>query len=177
MNWRATHILTGRRDLAILPNSSITTAKLVNASFPGGVHGIAIAVEIESSTPPSAGVEMLQRATLNCRYMVTTPAPIVAVTAIRRTCTEYEVTLFVADLADSTRALNELFDLAPPCGPHVLDEEGAQPVVAKAHDHSAAPFVSMYHSSVQNANAKGSRHRCFAEWPATRARRAAPSRP
>ena len=112
MNWRATHVLTGRRDLAILPNSSITKAKIVNASLPARVHGIAITVEIESSTPPSAVVEMLQRATLNCRSMVTPPAPIIAVKAIRRTCTEYEVTFFVADLADSTRAQNELFDLA-----------------------------------------------------------------
>src|SRR5262245_10043675 len=30
--------------------------------------------------------------------------------------------------------------------PHVLDEEGAQPLVPKAHDHPVAPLASMYHS-------------------------------
>jgi len=112
MNWRATHILTGRRDLAILPNSSITKAKIVNASSPSGLHGIAITIEIESSTPPSAGVDMLQRAVQNCRSIVTTPAPIIAVKGIRRIGTEYEITVFVADLAGSTQAQNELLDLA-----------------------------------------------------------------
>ena len=34
MNWRATHVLTAKRDLAIVPNSTIAKAKIVNASSP-----------------------------------------------------------------------------------------------------------------------------------------------
>jgi hypothetical protein len=34
----------------------------------------------------------------------------------------------------------------------IIGEEGAQPFVSEAHDHRAVPlYVSMYHSSVQNA--------------------------
>src|SRR5215469_12129667 len=32
MNWRATHVLTGKSDLAIVPNSTIAKAKIVNTS-------------------------------------------------------------------------------------------------------------------------------------------------
>src|SRR5947209_8110796 len=34
LNWRATHVLTGRRDLAIVPNSTIAKSKIVNVSSP-----------------------------------------------------------------------------------------------------------------------------------------------
>ena len=39
MNWRATHVLTAKRDLAIVPNSTIAKAKIVNTSSPSGIHG------------------------------------------------------------------------------------------------------------------------------------------
>jgi mechanosensitive ion channel-like protein len=38
MNWRATHVLTAKRDLAIVPNSTIAKAKIVNASSPSGIR-------------------------------------------------------------------------------------------------------------------------------------------
>ena len=53
MNWRATHILTGRRDLAILPNSTIAKSKIVNVSAPSGTHGTSITVAIDGTIPQS----------------------------------------------------------------------------------------------------------------------------
>src|SRR3979490_2261490 len=38
-NWRATHLLTGRQDVAIVPNSVIAKSKLVNCSSPTRIHG------------------------------------------------------------------------------------------------------------------------------------------
>lgn len=111
MNWRATHILTGRRDLAIVPNSSIAKAKIVNVSSPSGVHGMMVTVGIDSNAPPSVSVEVLQRAVINCRAIVPAPPPAIAIKAIRRGGTEYEITFFVEELAASTQAQNELLDL------------------------------------------------------------------
>jgi hypothetical protein len=37
MNWRAAQVLTAKRDLAIVPNSAIAKAKIVNASSPSGI--------------------------------------------------------------------------------------------------------------------------------------------
>src|SRR5271165_1262403 len=34
LNWRATHVLTARQDLAIVPNSTIAKSKIVNLNYP-----------------------------------------------------------------------------------------------------------------------------------------------
>lgn len=44
MNWRATHVLTAKRDLAIVPNSIIGKAKIINASSPSRIHGMSLTV-------------------------------------------------------------------------------------------------------------------------------------
>jgi small-conductance mechanosensitive channel len=111
MNWRATHVLTGRRDLAIVPNSTIAKSKIVNVSSPSGIHGVTIAVQLDARTAPSAGSEILEHAILNNRLIVATPAPSVTVKSINATYTEFEITFFVEELASSTRAQNQLFDL------------------------------------------------------------------
>jgi len=110
-NWRATHILTGRRDLAIVPNSSIAKAKIVNVSSPCGVHGLSVTIETESDTPPAQCIEVLQRATLNCRAIARTPPPTIMVKSIKRSGTAYDVTFFVEELAAATSAQNEMLDL------------------------------------------------------------------
>jgi small-conductance mechanosensitive channel len=111
LNWRATHVLTGKRDLAIVPNSTIAKSKIVNISSPSGIHGVTITVQLDAKTPPATGTEILEHAILNCRLIVATPAPSVTIKSINATCTEFEITFFVEELASSTRAQNQLFDL------------------------------------------------------------------
>jgi small-conductance mechanosensitive channel/CRP-like cAMP-binding protein len=111
MNWRATHVLTGRRDLAIVPNSTIAKSKIVNVSSPSGIHGVTVTLHLDPRTPPSTGSEILKNAILNCRLIVATPAPSIIVKSITGTSAEFEVTFFVEELASSTNAQNQLFDL------------------------------------------------------------------
>ena len=111
LNWRATHVLTGRRDLAIVPNSTIAKAKIVNVSSPSGLHGVTIAVQLDATPAPAAGTEMLAHAILNCRLIVATPAPTITVKAINATYTDFEITFFVDELAAVPRAQNQVFDL------------------------------------------------------------------
>jgi small-conductance mechanosensitive channel len=111
MNWRATHVLTGRRDLAIVPNSTIAKSKIVNVSSPSGIHGVTITVQLDARTSPATGTAILEQAILNCRLIVATPAPSVTTKSINASYTEFEITFFVEDLASSTRAQNQLFDL------------------------------------------------------------------
>src|SRR5262245_20914705 len=111
MNWRATHVLTGRRDLAIVPNSTLAKSKIVNVSSPSGLHGVTITVQLDAKTAPSTGTEMLAHALLNCQLIVATPAPTVTIKAINATYTECEITFFVEELASVIRAQNQLFDL------------------------------------------------------------------
>ena len=111
MNWRATYVLTARRDLAIVPNSTIAKSKIVNVSSPSGVHGVTITVQLDARTPPLAATEILEHAILNCLLIVAAPSPTVLVKSITATRTEFDVTFFVGDLASSARAQNLLFDL------------------------------------------------------------------
>jgi small-conductance mechanosensitive channel len=110
MNWRATHVLTGKRDLAIVPNSTIAKAKIVNASSPSGIHGITVTIQLDAKTPPSTGAQTLRHAILNTRLILATPAPSVGVKSINAEAIEFEISFFVEELAQSTRVQNELFD-------------------------------------------------------------------
>lgn len=111
MNWRATHVLTVKRDLAIVPNSAIAKAKIVNASSPSGIHGITVTVQVDAKTPPGRAGEILESAILNSRLILATPSPSVMVKSITASSAEFEITFFVEDLGQASRAQNELFDL------------------------------------------------------------------
>ena len=95
LNWRATHVLTGRRDLAIVPNSTIAKSKIVNVSSPSGIHGVTVTVQLDAKTAPATGIEILGHAILNCRLIVATPAPSVTIQSINANFTEFEITFFV----------------------------------------------------------------------------------
>jgi small-conductance mechanosensitive channel/CRP-like cAMP-binding protein len=111
MNWRATYVLTSRRDLAIVPNSTIAKSKIVNVSCPSGIHGTTVTIQLDAKTPPALGSEILEHAIINCKLIVATPAPSITVKTINASYTEFEVTFFVEELASSATAQNELFDL------------------------------------------------------------------
>jgi small-conductance mechanosensitive channel/CRP-like cAMP-binding protein len=111
MNWRATHVLTSRRDLAIVPNSTIAKSKILNVSFPSSIHGITVAVQLGSRTPPASGTNILELAVLNCRSILAVPRPTVRVMSIDAAQTGYELTFFIEQLGSATEAQNELFDL------------------------------------------------------------------
>jgi small-conductance mechanosensitive channel/CRP-like cAMP-binding protein len=110
MNWRATLVLTAKRDLAILPNSTIAKAKIVNVSSPSGVHGMTVTVRLEAKTTPAASAEILRQAVLNTRPILATPAPAIAVKSISADAIEFDISFFVEELGRSTAAQNELFD-------------------------------------------------------------------
>ena len=110
INWRATLVLTAKRDLAIVPNSTIAKAKIVNASSPSGIHGMTVTVQLDAKTPPAASVEILQQAILNTQLILATPAPLVVVKMISGDTIDFEISFFVEELAHSSRAQNELFD-------------------------------------------------------------------
>jgi small-conductance mechanosensitive channel len=111
LNWRATYILTARRDLAILPNSTIAKSKIVNVSSPSGLHGTTATVQVDAQTPPSRCSEILEHAIRNSRLIVATPAPTITIKTINASYAEFEIAFFVEELASTVKAQNELFDL------------------------------------------------------------------
>jgi small-conductance mechanosensitive channel/CRP-like cAMP-binding protein len=109
LNWRATHILTGRQDLAIVPNSTIAKSKIVNLNYPSSIHGMTI--EVRLSAPPASGKNILELALLNSQLILTFPPPRILIQSIDAMQTEFEITFFVDRLDSDTDAQNELFDL------------------------------------------------------------------
>jgi small-conductance mechanosensitive channel len=111
MNWRATHILTAHRDLAVIPNSVIAKSRIVNVSYPSSIHGVTVRVQLESALPPASGTELLELALLNVRSILANPKASVSVASAGASHTEFELTFFVEQLGSAAAAQNELFDL------------------------------------------------------------------
>ncbi len=158
-------VLTSRRDLAIVPNSVIAKSKILNANFPSNVHGITIAVQLDSRTPPASGTNILELSVLNSRSILAMPRPTVRVTSIDASQTGYEITFFVEQLNSATAAQNELFDLifrhvavagaqlaAPKNGPYPAREE--YPVkTEKTLPESMLDLVAIFDTLMPNERA------------------------
>jgi small-conductance mechanosensitive channel len=110
MNWRATHLLTTQHDLAIMPNSIIAKAKIVNLSSPSTVW-VTVSLEMSANTLPATEISVIEHAILNSRQILSYPKSIIRVKSINADVMGYEVTFFIADLASATDAQNEFFDL------------------------------------------------------------------
>jgi small-conductance mechanosensitive channel len=110
-NWRATQILTPDNDLAIVPNSVIAKAKIVNASKPEGVHGLTITIRLDPLVAPSTGVAVLETAMLSCNRILRVPPSSVMIRSLDAVALECEMQFFVYLIEQAPNARNEVFDL------------------------------------------------------------------
>ena len=109
-NWRATHILTGNQDVAIIPNSVIAKSKLVNCSSPTKIHGTSIRVKLEPSLTPTAGCNLLKEVLLSSTHILRMPEPSVTIKDVSAEMIDFELSYSVADVSAVDRAQNELFN-------------------------------------------------------------------
>jgi small-conductance mechanosensitive channel/CRP-like cAMP-binding protein len=109
-NWRATHILTGNQDVAIIPNSVIAKSKLVNCSTPTKTHGASIRIKLEPSLTPAAGCNLLKEVLLGSTHILRAPEPSVTVKDLSAEMIDFELSYSVADVSIVDMAQNELFD-------------------------------------------------------------------
>src|SRR6202050_761651 len=109
-NWRATHILTGNQDVAIIPNSVIAKSRLVNCSTPTTIHGASIRVRLEPSLTPAAGCNLLKEVLLASTHILRTPEPTVTIKDLSAEMVDFELSYSVADISAVDRAQNELFN-------------------------------------------------------------------
>ncbi|HEY4442914.1 MAG TPA: mechanosensitive ion channel family protein [Steroidobacteraceae bacterium] len=109
-NWRATHILTGNQDVAIIPNSVIAKSKLVNCSTPTKIHGASIRIKLEPSLTPAAGCNLLKEVLLGSTHILRTPEPNVTIKDMSAEMIDFELSYTVTDVGAVDAAQNELFD-------------------------------------------------------------------
>jgi small-conductance mechanosensitive channel/CRP-like cAMP-binding protein len=109
-NWRATHILTGNQDIAIIPNSVIAKSKLVNCSIPTRMHGASLRIKLEPLTTPAATCALLKEALLSSAHVLRTPEPGVTIKDISAESMDFELGYTVGDIGKVDQAQNELFE-------------------------------------------------------------------
>ena len=109
-NWRATHILTSSNDVAVLPNSVIAKAKLINCSAPNRTHGASLRVRLDASQVPSAGCNLLREVLIGSSHILHSPEPSVTIQQLDADSIEYELSFSVSDVVVLGQAKNEIFD-------------------------------------------------------------------
>ena len=112
INWRATHLLNAQENLVVIPNSTTARAKIINSSRPSELHGVNVAIEVTPEARPKAVIEALGRAIKGCQAALPEPEPSVTVKRAGTDSITYEMTCYVATMANKLVATNQLFDLA-----------------------------------------------------------------
>ena len=109
VNWRSTQIATGDNNIAIVPNSIMAKARLINRSAPSSRRGETITVILSAGAIPELCLETLQAAIRACRIPLSDPAPGVTCTGLHGDGSVYEINFSVSSSDDLAQARNELF--------------------------------------------------------------------
>ncbi len=108
VNWRSTQIATGDGNIAVVPNSIIAKARLVNRSSPTPVRSSAVEVGLDAAANPERCRQTLLAAARTCQVMLAEPAASVACTALSGEGAVWEIGFSVADSDRLPAARTEL---------------------------------------------------------------------
>jgi small-conductance mechanosensitive channel/CRP-like cAMP-binding protein len=108
VTWRSTQIATGQSNIAIVPNSVMAKARIINRSRPTTVRGATLTVRLDPAVPPELCQAALIAAARSCDILLTSPPPEVACTALNGDGCTYQLTYSVATSGQLTRANHEL---------------------------------------------------------------------
>jgi small-conductance mechanosensitive channel/CRP-like cAMP-binding protein len=97
MNWRSIRILTDGDDVAIVPNSVVAKADIVNRSSPTRVRSASIELRCPAASNPELVIDTLQNATLLCPSILPLPPARAVLTRLGAVKSRYKVTFSVAD--------------------------------------------------------------------------------
>jgi small-conductance mechanosensitive channel/CRP-like cAMP-binding protein len=82
VNWRAVHIQTEEDNVAIVPNSTIAKADIVNRSRPTEERHGTVQIAVHVSVRPDRATEVMLQATMLCPGILDRPAPSVSLVRI-----------------------------------------------------------------------------------------------
>ena len=108
INWRSTQIMTGDNNIAIVPNSIIAKARLINRSTPTPIRSSTVTVALDAAASMERSLRILTAAARSCRVMLAHPLPAIACTEIRGDGTVWEIGFSVASSSTLTAARTEL---------------------------------------------------------------------
>ena len=108
VTWRSTHIATGQNNIAIVPNSIVAKARLINRSRPTAIWGDALEVKLDASIPPENCVAALTAAARSCMIILVSPAPEATCTSLNGDGCTYQLSFSVASSNQLMQARHEL---------------------------------------------------------------------
>jgi small-conductance mechanosensitive channel/CRP-like cAMP-binding protein len=111
VNWRSIRIQTDGDDIAIIPNSQIAKAQIINRSFPGQRRAASVELSCPESVNPENVIETLQHASMLCPEIQRQPAPTAVLTRLGPKRNVYKISFFVA----SSKQLNPARDALLRC--------------------------------------------------------------
>ncbi len=109
-NWQAVHLLTASNDLAVIPNSVLAKAKLVNRSSPNETHGATTLIRLQPSVLPSRAVEVALEGLASCNLILRAPPPTVSIKTLSASEIELEISYRIRDRSIIGAAQNEVLD-------------------------------------------------------------------
>jgi small-conductance mechanosensitive channel/CRP-like cAMP-binding protein len=107
MNWRSIRVQTDGDDVAIIPNSIMAKAEIINRSFPSQRRASSVEFSCPESAVPERVIETLLHATLLCPNILVKPAPGAVLTRVGSKRNFYKISFVV----DSTMNLSPTKDL------------------------------------------------------------------
>ena len=110
MNWRATHMLTIRQDVVIVPNSVVAKSKIVVSSAPSRSHGTTISMLIGSDTFPMTARRLIAEAVHGCPLALMVPIPAIVVRAVSLDAIAIDITFFTSEFSESPDAQNQVYE-------------------------------------------------------------------
>jgi small-conductance mechanosensitive channel/CRP-like cAMP-binding protein len=108
VTWRSTHIATFQSSIAIVPNSVMAKARLINRSLPEPTRGETIEIRLDAGVLPEHCMATFHAALQASLLPLALPAPSVAFTGLRGDGAAYEISYSVASSAVLTQARTEV---------------------------------------------------------------------
>lgn len=109
VNWRSTQLATADRNVAIIPNSVIAKARLINRSAPTPLRTDNVLVRLDAAVPPETCLAPLLAAAMTCRTLGAAPAPTAVCTGLAGDGNSYEIGFVVPATAMLPGARAELY--------------------------------------------------------------------
>lgn len=97
VNWRSIRLQTDEDDIAIVPNSAVAKAEIVNRSFPTIQRSGKVEIACTAVAPPGEISTLLREAALLCPEILPHPAPKVLLTRLGERTNGYAMIFSVAD--------------------------------------------------------------------------------
>ena len=108
MNWRTIRLRTDQDDLAVVPNSTIAKAEIVNRSSPTERGMVRAELIAPAATDPDRMFELMRTAVMLTAGTLSEPAPVTLLLRVGERTNGYAVIFAVADTGRSATARSEV---------------------------------------------------------------------